>query len=355
MGVRLPAPVTIATDRVSFRIARDCRVRRTRNARSPFPRGAVWFPGTGTWYEIQHDHLVVGRGRKPLWRSHGEIASRDQLGLIMASTHLVAFQHDHKLYLARVRGAERPVANREMPLGWTRGGLYTYRYRGRQLLLRGDTGELVKTIARQPLGSDYSVAGGRLYFIVHGVLMSARGPRIKRLVSLASLRMSDPWVQPVGRLLALEDNSRLVVLRPDGSVLAWTPLPRDGGQTESLSSSLVVAPGANAVAFTAAAGESNDPDAARRAHGAETTYVIRAGARSATPVHTERVEFRPCERGASLQWHGKWLLYSASEGNLAAVESAGAHRAIELSSVTRSLPGMPDGFTAYWSNQPPEL
>ncbi len=354
VGVHLPAPVTITTGRISFRIARDCRIRRTRNARSSFPRAAAWFPSTGTWYEIQHGHLVVGRGRTSLWRSHGEIASRDQLGVIIASSHMVAFQHDHKLYLVRLRGAERPVAKREMPLGWTSGGLYTYRYGDRQLLLRSDSGALVKTIARHPLGSDYFVAGGRLYFIVHGVLMSARGPRIRRLGSLASLRMPDPWLQPVGRLLELEDNSRLVVLRSNGSLFAWAPLPRDDGHPESLSSSLIVAPDASALAFTAAAGESDNPDAAQRAHGTETVYVLWAGAQTATAVHTERVAFRACARGASVQWHRKWLLYSTSEGNLAAIDTTGAHRAIELSSLARSLPGTREGSTAYWASRPPE-
>jgi hypothetical protein len=268
---------------------------------------------------------------------------------------MVSFQHDHELYLAPLRGAERPVAKREMPLGWSSGGLYTYRYRGRQLLLRSNTGVLLKTIARRPLGSDYFVASGSLYFIVHGVLMSARGPHIQRLASLASLRMSDPWLQPVGRLLELQDNSRLVVVRPDGSVFAWTPLPRGDGQTESISSSLVAAPDVTSVAFTAAADESDDPDVAGHAHGTETAYLLRAGAHTATPVHTERVAFKPCERGASIQWHGRWLLYSNPEGNVVAVDTTGIHTAIELTSRVRSLPGARDGFSAYWSEHVPEL
>jgi hypothetical protein len=271
----------------------------------------------------------------------------------MASSHTVAFQHDHKLYLARlVGGAERPVANREMPLGWAPGGLYTYRYQGRQLLLRSDTGALLRTIARGPLGSNYFVTDGSLYFIVHGILMTARGARIQQLGSVASLGLSDPWWQPVGPLLELEDNSRLVVLRPDGSVFASTPLPRRNGRTESISSSLVVAPDASAVAFTGASGLADDPATARGATGTETVYLLRAGARTATPEHTEGVAFKVCERGAGLQWHGSWLLYSNSEGHLAAIDTAGTRRAIELGGLVRSLPGTRTGFSANWSGQP---
>jgi sugar lactone lactonase YvrE len=206
----------------------------------------------------------------------------------------------------------------------------------------------VKTVARQPLGSDYVVANGSLYFITHGVLMSALGTSIRRLASLAALGISPgPWLQSLGRLLELQDNSRLVVVRPDGSEFAWTQLPRTQGQAESISSSLVVAPRGNAVAFTAAAGESNDPNSARRARGTETVYLLRPGGRVAVPVHSERVDFKVCERGASLQWHGKWLLYSNSEGNLAAIDTSG-HDAIELSGLVHGLPGTRDGFSASW-------
>jgi hypothetical protein len=357
---RLPAPITVAAGdvigSVSFRIGRDGRVRRIADPRSPFPRDALLFPGTGTWFDIRHRHLLVGRGREPVWRSHRVFASRWQLGVVTMGRGTVAFHADHKLYLASVRGAERPVARAELPLGWTRGGLYTYRYQGRELLLRSDRGALVKTIARRPLGSDSVVANGSLYFISQGVLMSARGARIQPLASLARLGLSaGPWLRPLGPLLELEDNSRVVVLRPDGSVFAWTPVPRSHGASESISSSLVVAQDRSAVAFAAAAGETNDPDATRPARGTETVFLLRPGARTAVPVHAERVDFRICERGASLEWHGKWLLYSNSEGNLAVIDTTGVHRAIELSSLVHRVPGTRDGFSVFWSGQPFEL
>jgi hypothetical protein len=289
VGVRLPAPIRIAAGHalgsVTFRIGPHGRVRRIPGAQSSVPRDAAWFPATGTWFMFRYGHLVVGRGRQPLWRSHEELAP-NQLGVIMASSHAVAFQHDHHLYLAPLTGAERPVAPRELPLGWTRSGLYTYRYQGRELLARSDTGRLLKVIARQPLGSDYQVAGGRLYFMSRGVLMSAHGARSRRLASLASLGLSaDSWLRP-GRLVELMDDNRLVVLRPDGSEFAWTPLPRSQREIESISSPLVVSPHASAVAFAAAAGESNDPNATRRAPGTETVLLLRRGARTAVPAHT---------------------------------------------------------------------
>ena len=147
----------------------------------------------------------------------------------------------------------------------------------------------------------------------------------------------------------------MVVLRADGSEFAWTPLPRSRGESERISSPLVVAAQGDAVAFAATAGESNDPNAARRAHGTETVFLLRPGARTAVPVHTERVDFKVCERGASLQWHGKWLLYSNSEGDLAVIDTTGIHHAIELSSLVHGLVGTRDGFSASWSGQLFEL
>jgi hypothetical protein len=292
---------------VSFRIARDGRVRRLSNAQSP----------------------------------------RWQLGVVTVGPHAVAFQHDHQLYLAPRGRAERPVARRELPLGWTTRGLYTYRYQGRELLLRSDTGRLLKVIARRPLGSDYQVAAGILYFISRGALMSAHAARVERLASLNRLGLSaGPWLQPLGQLVELVDNHRLVVLRPGGSVFASTPLPLGHGQADNVTSSLAVAPRARAVAFTATSDRTADE---------ETVYLLRPGARMAVPVRTERVDFRPCERGASLQWHGNWLLYSNSEGNLAVIDTTGTHRAIELSSLIASLPGTRAGFSAYWTGQPTRL
>jgi hypothetical protein len=174
------------TGRVAYRVARDGRVSRISAARSPYPLHATWFPGTGTWYRIEHGHLVVARGRQSLWRSREEIAA-DQIGLVAAGPHAVAFQHDHSLYIAPLAGTERPVATREVPLGWTTGGLYTYSYARRELLLRGDTGAILQTIARRPLEYQFDLATRSLYFLSHRVLMGARGAHLWRLAPLSSL------------------------------------------------------------------------------------------------------------------------------------------------------------------------
>jgi hypothetical protein len=175
------------------------------------------------------------------------------------------------------------------------------------------------------------------------VLTRAYGTRTWRLGSLRGFGMSrQTSMTPLGGPVELLDSNRLAIVRPDGSLFASTPLPRDGHQADGPSSALVIAPDTRAVAFTVAF-----------AGGTEVTYLLRAGARTAAPIHVAHVAFAPCERGAGLQWHGSWLLYSNTEGNLAVINSAAPHRSIELDSVVRDRLvwgplGIPTGFDAYW-------
>jgi hypothetical protein len=346
--VRLPASITIAAGSTTYRVARDGRVRRVPAPPSPYPRASTWFPGTGTWFMLVRHYLVVGRGRQALWRSRLLVPSRWRLGVVTASAHDVAFQFEHKLYIAPIGGVERPVAHRELPLGWSGAALYTYAYRGRQLQLRSASGRLLKVIARRPL-SDYFVADGRLYFILRGSLMRASGTRIERLASLHRLGLSsDSWMQTLGQFVQLQDDHRLVVIHDDGSGLVSTPLPPGRDQNAGLVGSPAVAPRAGAVAFATVSDRS-----AGRSDGAETVYVLRPGAQAAAPVHTETGSFGGCARWVTLQWHGKWLLYSSNQGNVALIDSTGRERAVELTRLVRRLPGAGEnGFSAYWTGAP---
>jgi hypothetical protein len=347
--LRLPASITIAAGRVTYRIGVDGRVRRTPAPANPYPRGASWFPGTDTWYLLRAHQLVVGRARKALWRSRLRIPSRWRLGVIAAGSRAVAFQFEHKLYVASLGGAEHPVAHRELPLGWTAAGLYSYAYQGRRLLLRSDTGRLEKVIAR--LATDYIVANGNMYFFKRGVLWSAHGVRTERLASLRRLGLSaNSWLQSLGRFLELEDAHRLVVLRDDAAAFASARLP-DGRDTDvNLVGSPAISPRAGLLAFATVTGQSP----ASSSIGAETVYVLRSGTQTAIPVHTETRSFGGCARWVTLQWQGKWLLYSSNQGHLALIDSTRASRTIELTRFVGRFPGTGEGFGAYWTGHSPQ-
>ncbi|MGH2875275.1 MAG: hypothetical protein ACRDNJ_10175 [Solirubrobacteraceae bacterium] len=336
---RLPAPVTITNGRAGYRVATTGPARRSSVPRSPYPRDASWFPGTGTWYRIVRGRLVVGRGHRRLWRSRAKIVP-DRLGLVAAGPAGVAFQHDHRLYVAPLDGAARPVAPRELPLGWTTGGLFTYSYPRRELLLRDISGAILKTIARRPHEYQYDPANKSVYFLSHGALMATHGTSTRHLASLSRLRLStNVWVQPLaGGLVELLGNSRLAVVRPDGSLLASTSVRR----LDRISSVLAIARRSGAVAFTGVTGPQQHPNA-------ENVYVLRPGADAAVVVHHQQGSFDVCAEGASIDWHASWLLYSNNLGDVAAIDTTGAHPTIKLTGLAHRLLGAREGFDAHWS------
>ncbi len=361
LGISLPAPITVAGGRVlrrvSYRIARDGQVSRIAAIQSLFPHDSAWFPDTDVWYSIRRGHLVVGRRGRQLWRSHGDFPQPNRTAWehvrgVTVGSHTAAFSYDGKLYLAPLGGAERMVARGEFPLGWTAGGLLVYRPLGHELILRSASGALVKTMWRQrkAFGYSYDLTTGTVYWLAHGVVMAARGTRAWRLASLGRLGLSaEPSslsLQPLGRLLELQGNSRLIFLRTDGTVFGSTPLPRSGGAVESISGGPLMAPQLGAVAFAAV------PEQAPGGFGTEGVYVLRVGGRNAIRVHGARVNLTTCERGADLQWHRNWLLYRNTERDLVTIDTTGAHRSIDLSRIVKRLPGTGGGFSAYWSGQP---
>lgn len=185
--------------------------------------------------------------------------------------------------------------------------------------------------------------------------MRADGATQHPIASLARLGLTAGrmlQLLPLGQLVALEESRRLVVLRTDGSVFASTLLPRGRTRVDGISSQLSAAPDARAVAYTVTRGNT-----AYASNGSETVYLLNPGSRAARAVHTERVAFAVCERGANLAWHGRWLLYSASEGNTALIDTGRPGRAIELTQIVRRLPGLSSDegnldFSAFWSGQP---
>jgi hypothetical protein len=352
-ALRLPAAVTVTTGCGAFRIERDGSVRRTSIDPSPVPQGASWWPSTGVWDKLAGGHLVVGRWQR-LWRSSGRFPLAYEVGAITVGPRALAFSYGNRtphLYLASLNGSERRIATGEYPLGWTRGGLYTRAGPGGQLLLRSITGRLRETIAGQVYTYAYDQASGSLYFIAHGALFRTAGASQHPIASLARLGLSAGralQLQPLRRLVAIRDGHRLVVLRMDGTVFASTSLPHGRTRHDGISSQPSAAPDARAVAFAATHGNT-----AYGSSGSETVYLLTPGAHAARAIHTERVAFAVCERGADLAWHGRWLLYSASEGNTAVIDTRRPQQAIELTRILRRLPGLSDDegnldFSASW-------
>jgi hypothetical protein len=351
--IRLPAPITVQAGKGTFEIARDGHVARVPPRLSPYPRDAAVFP-SGVWYVIRHGHLQVGHGPTTLWRSRGAFPSYLQFGVVTVGEGTVAFSYrrggSEDLYVARLgREPERRVARGEFPLGWTSDGFFTYRYHGRELRFRNGTGTLLATLVHGVPSYAYDPTGGRLYFVSRDRVFSAAGPTrtpIARLGAIGLRARPFPALIPADGLVQLLGSNRLVLLRPDGSLFANARI--DLSRENISSSSLAIAPGGTAVAYTVVSGT-------KPAAGAETVYVLSAGAHAAGALYRQPIHDGGCERGAGVQWHAHWLLYTTSEGYLMVLDSTGRHRAVDLGPIVRSLPGHPGRISAYWTGQAPSL
>jgi hypothetical protein len=337
----LPAPVSVRTRCGVFELARDGHVRLLTHDTSPVTKGALeYWPYTGVWDAKSAGHLVVGRWHRTLWHSHARFTSRHalyDLSIVVGSTALTystGFPHP-RLYVAPLDGRERLVARGEVPIGWTRGGFYTWGRADHRLSLRGTDGAFRKTIA--PSVFTYAYAEHGLWLIMGGWLLRAEGSHVRRVAALRPLLL---WpvrhlqLLPLGRLLGLETSRRLVVLRADGSVFASTDLTYGTREADGVSASPVENRQGSLVAFATSRG-----DAGYTSRGSETIWVLQTHDRGARPVRVERgLRWPTCVSGATLSWRGGWLLYSSNGGRVALVDWRSGQQ-VDLTSLLRQLPG----------------
>jgi hypothetical protein len=306
----------------------------------PVPRGTSYWADL-TWTRSARGHLLVGRRHQQLWRSHRTYPHTypANLGVVVLGRHELAFSYYRGrrplLYLARYGASERALTSGETPLTFLRSGEFvTWRDRFGALVLRAAGGRVKRLIAphaANPLverpGTILFRAGDRVrIFDGHAVRPLAR----LRLLGLTA----QPLIEPLGRLVAIRDEHLLVVLDLDGRRLASTRVPQQRRGADTVSSPVAANPTGTAVAFAATRGNT-----AYSSRGRETVYLLRAGARQARPLYSQRLQFKGCERAANLAWHDHWLLYSTTEERAAAIDTSLQARPVELSKLIARLPG----------------
>jgi hypothetical protein len=138
------------------------------------------------------------------------------------------------------------------------------------------------------------------------------------------------------------------VLDYGGHVFASTTLLKPPASADGVSSSVALNAAGTAVAFTATSGNT-----AYGSHGRETVYELAIGETQARPLFSQELDFKVCERMASLSWQGPWLLYANTEQYAAVVDASGASAAVDLTGAIAALPGFrPDGdgiFDIAWA------
>jgi hypothetical protein len=220
---------------------------------------------------------------------------------------------------------------REQPLGWTRAGLrftsaagvVTFRTRP------GRTSMRLRT-ARDLFWFDAG-SGTLLLVTPDEELIRTDGRNTQSLGAVSSLGLSH-WseIQPLpsGRIALL--GRGLVILDPDGAVVAADSRRRGGLPTESPSGAVAIISPANPGNYYAAR---------------ESVRLLRPGDRSSTPLFVNDYTPLGCGRSPSLAWRGKTLLYSTPEGKVVAIDIGSGER-VDLTEVVARLPG--DFISAAW-------
>jgi hypothetical protein len=308
----------------------------------PVPRVAMGYWDDLTWYGFRHGHLLIGRGHRQLWRSHRRYSATNpvNIGAVVLGARQLAFTYyagrRPLLYLARYGAGERAVVRGETPLTFLgHDDLVTWRDRSRALVLRTASGRRERLLVPHAVDVAVERRAGRLVFRAGDRLGVVDAGRVHDLGSLRALGIRGwPTIEPLGELVAVWDRMRLVVLDHDGGVVASSPLPSRQQPADGVSSS--VAPNADGTvfAFTATAGNTADGSS-----GSETIYLLARGDTRVRPLFSAPLDFAGCGRMAELAWHGRWLLYSATGGRAAIVDSSMTAAPIDLSGVIARLPG----------------
>ena len=342
----LPSVVVVTTDCGRFRLKPDGSVRFAGKWRSPVPPVARgYWPDTLAWYGLAHGHVLIGRGMKQLWRSHGTYTGGRyiDIGAVVLGRRLIAFSYyrgrQSYLLVAHYGGAERLVARGEVPLAFSSGRLVTWRERGKALLLRRARTARFLAHAIDPQVDHESRV---VVFRSNGELYAFDGERIRALISLRRHGVTGPpTVEPLGRWVATHDRRRLVVAGYDGRLVASTALPRSRYRADGVTSPVAANADGTAVAFTVTS----------RNLSRETVYLLAGGTHRAQPLLAEKfVGGGGCGAGAWLAWRDRWLLYANAGQQAAVIDSSGQAPAIQLSDVIAQLPAKDgESFNIDWA------
>lgn len=84
-------------------------------------------------------------------------------------------------------------------------------------------------------------------------------------------------------------------------------------------------------------------------HGEAVVYVLRAGQSQARAIYRHRLGSSGCAVGAGLEWRGRYLLYSSTDGRRAVLDPRGG-RQISLMPLLRRLPqrGRATTYNVFW-------
>jgi hypothetical protein len=83
--------------------------------------------------------------------------------------------------------------------------------------------------------------------------------------------------------------------------------------------------------------------------GEAIVYALHAGESHARAIYQHRLGSSGCVVGAGMEWHGRYLLYSSTDGEQALLDTRGG-RQISLMSLLRRIPqrGRSQTYNVFW-------
>jgi hypothetical protein len=283
----------------------------------------------GRFFLLRHKRLV--------WRSRNLYPNDG--GSIAFGPHAFAFASYHRgVFLTNLDGPERLVVPGR--------GLFPYDFDSAGQLIVGAPGR-IDLIA--PSGAvlrryRYRVRNGFafdertdiLFFVTRdGTLATARG---------TSMRLANPLPDVDGTIsvdqrgpLIFAGGHGITITRRNGALVARASWAR----SRRVASDSGVSVSSNRRAFAFRLTDAHPGARSSRA----TVYVLRAGANKAQAIYRHRLGPSGCAVGASLNWHGRFLLYSSTDGRKVVLDTADNH-VIDLTRLARGLPHRNQGETA---------
>lgn len=345
----MPAPVVLRTNCGAFRLAPDGRVSR-------LPAGWLLARQTGTERPYGADlnirrnaagRITLLRKGNVVWRSSG-LYPRDGGDIAFGPNAFAFASYRRGIFLTDLRSPERLlVPGRGLfPRAFVRDGSLLVGRAGSLSVVAQD-GSVVRTHRYRGLnGYVFDERTESLFFVTRGrVLVRADATGVRPIRRLGGL---EGWMYTQGEdFLVFHSNRAVTVIRRDGRFVArarWPNLP--GWTTDS---GLIASADGRTFAFRLS--KTN----AARTRGKAILYLLRAGESRARDVYRQRFGRVGCWTGASLGWHGRFLLYSSADGNLAVLDSRDGSTT-SLTGLGRALPrqGPDDRAGAYWlSGLPP--
>jgi hypothetical protein len=343
----LPWPVVLTTGCGRFVVSLKGLV-----TRAPADTGQTADPGyrvpagADSWVGVEGGHVVFVNGGKRVWRSAGAAFDAQNLGTAVHGDGWLAFSiyaanDPSPLYMTKGGEPEHVLGHNEDPLVATRwGGFMTSRWRADgsypDLLSRRGDGSLVSIVARR-VTSIFPERRGTVLYERARKLWRTDGMHLTLLADLSLLgRSKYVNVEPLqdGRIL-VSGTSRIAILRSNGrteSAAALAPIPKGGWGFIGIHT---VEPGGKALVVTAT--RWND-ESMGGGPGWEGVYVLRPGAQEAHLLFGRKLNIAVCAHSATLSWHERWLLYSACEGRVVAIDTTGRHAPLFLSRLARLVP-----------------